>query len=99
MIGHEVELSETNARDWVALCTCGWIGPVYPTPRYRSKNKNRLKFNVEIGKAGALDTHVLHLHEVRADIERDSDAELVRIGRLIPLANASLQRRGRFGHA
>jgi hypothetical protein len=99
VIGHDVKLSETNAHGWVWVCQCGEVGQVVPC-RYAWNDKNRRhQRNVELTKSIALDAHKLHTHEVRAAIARDSDRRLAAIGSDIKAANATLQRRGRYGHS
>jgi hypothetical protein len=98
LIGHEVRLSETNGHGWVPLCECGWIGDVAPMVGYDPKAPLRAKVRRELTQSIALDAHQRHMNQERADIARRSDAELARIGRAIPLANATLQRRGRWGN-
>jgi hypothetical protein len=97
VIGHEVRLSETNRGGFVPICECGWIGAVPPMQYKIDPTTARKRKLRDLSRSLANDAHALHLHDVRADIARDSDRELARIGKLIPLANATLQRRGRWG--
>lgn len=97
MIGHEPTLSETNTHGWIPLCQCGWIGGVVQMIGYDPAAPQRLSARVELVKAIALDAHAIHLHDVRADIARQSDVALAGIGRSIVAAKATLQRRGRWG--
>lgn len=97
MIDHECTLSETNAGGFVPVCECGWIGTVHPMYRPREQETMRKAARRDLTKAAALDEHALHLHEVRADIVRRSDQVLESIPRLSRAANATLQRRGRWG--
>lgn len=99
MQGHEPSLTESNHGGWTALCSCGWIGetvqlPASPTPRRAGLPARR-----ELAKGIALDAHTLHCHDVAADVARQSERALRDHGRRIDLANAVLQRRGRFGHS
>jgi hypothetical protein len=98
VIGHDAMLSETNAHGWVPLCSCGWVGTDVPSHSIHNHRTKRNERQTEITKSIALDAHTIHTHEVRAEVARASDAELARIGRAIPLANATLQRRGRWGN-
>lgn len=99
MLGHDVQLSETNAHGWVPLCSCGWIGAVVPSHSIHHMTTGRAVRQVEITKSIALDAHKIHTHEVRAEIARASDRRLAAIGSDIRAANATLQRRGRYGHS
>lgn len=99
MLGHECTLSETNAHGWIPLCECGWIGGVIQMVGYDPTGPERLRARVELTKSIAVDAHAIHLHDVRADIARQSDLALAGIGRSIVAANSSLQRRGRWGHS
>lgn len=99
MLGHEPSLTQTNTYGWVALCSCGWIGGVIQ-PALSGKEKTpRSQRTADLTKSIALDTHAIHLHDVRADIERRSDEHLAAIGSDIKAANRTLQRRGRWGHS
>lgn len=97
MIGHDVTLSETNQRGWVPLCTCGWRGAVSPAVAYRSANTKRMLFRAEVAREAAMTQFEGHLRDVGDDIARRSDEALAQHGRVIELANATLQRRGRWG--
>jgi hypothetical protein len=99
MIGHEVRLSQTNSYGCVPLCQCGWIGNVVPAADWDHKKGARSIRRYELTENIARGAHDVHLQEVRADIAQRSDNELARIGKMIPLANATLQRRGRWGHS
>lgn len=98
MIGHEPLLTETNSRAWIALCECReWnSGPV--APARNPKTGHIRKAAVELAKGLALTYHGQHVMDVRADVAKRTDVALERHGKLIELANATLQRRGRFGH-
>ena len=99
MIGHACRLSRTNANGVVWVCECGAIGDVVPMVGVTSQAPTRSQRRVELTEGIARARHGSHLEQVRADIARASDAELARIGKLIPFANATLQRRGRWGHS
>lgn len=99
MIGHDVTLSRTNSGGIVWICQCGEIGDVVPliasTEEITARSRRRLELTEGIARA----RHGVHLNDVRADIGKRSDRELARIGALSKKANATLQRRGRFGHS
>ena len=98
MIGHEVRLSQTNSYGWVPLCECGWIGDVVPhvaALKHETKRSERVR---TLTQARAVVQHDAHLHDVRADIAHRSDAALDAHAKLTTLANATLQRRGRWGN-
>lgn len=98
MIGHEPRFTVTNSGGYVCLCSCGdWISGVTKPARNPRTGYVRQAAR-DLAQAVALDAHKIHVHDVRADIARRSDRELARIGTLIPAANATLQRRGRWGH-
>lgn len=98
MIGHACRLSRANTNGVVWVCQCGEIGNVTPMHRRADRATERLAALVEITEGLARIDHGKHLDRVRADVAARSDAELARIGKLIPKANALLQHRGRFGH-
>lgn len=99
MLGHELTLHETNARGAVAVCGCGWYGVVHPAHWRRTRKGDKAKINREPCVNAARAEHSRHLLDQTADIAARSDRELARIGAMIPLANATLQRRGRWGHS
>lgn len=98
MLGHAIRLSQTNNYGWIPLCECGWIGDVVPVARGDKGESKLYGRRVELTQSVARARHGAHLEDARADVIARSDAEFARIGRLIPFANATLQRRGRWGH-
>lgn len=98
MIGHECRLSRTNTNGVVWVCQCGEIGDVTPMPDLPIGAKRRLAMRIELAESVARKPHGAHLKRARADVAARSDAELARIGRLIPFADATQQHRGRWGH-
>lgn len=97
MIGHAVTLSRTNSGGVVWLCECGEIGDVVPLVGASEELSARSRRRVTLTEAIAFARHGAHLNDVRADVAARSDRELARIGTIIPMANATLQRRGRWG--
>lgn len=98
MMGHACRLSRTNSNGIVWVCQCGRIGDVTPMHRVAVGATQRERRLIDLTESVARTHHAQHLEDVRADIARDSHAELARIGKLIPLANATQQHRGRWGH-
>jgi len=99
VIGHEVRLSQTNTYGCVPVCECGWIGTVEAPAAWDNKKGAWSVRRYELTESLAKAQHGKHLVAVREDLVCRSDAEPARIGKLIPLANATLQRRGRYGHS
>lgn len=99
MLGHECRLHWTNAGGCTWICQCGELGNIVPMAARLAKEQGRTARRVALTESRAQAAHGRHLDDVRADIARRSDDELARIGKLIPLANETLQRRGRWGHA
>lgn len=97
VLGHGVRLTQTNSYGWVALCECGWMGDVVPHVQPLKKETARSARVRELTQSIALDRHAGHLHDVRADIARADAAVLDSLPRLVTAANATLQRRGRWG--
>ena len=98
MLGHELTLHETNARGAVAVCGCGWYGVVHPAHHYKVPGAATIKTVRDGACDAARAEHARHLLNEREQIGAASMAELERYGKLIPLANETLQRRGRWGH-
>lgn len=98
MIGHECRLSRTNSGGVVWVCQCGSIVDVVPLVPVGPEESQRSRRRLELTESIARARHGGHLDRVRADIAKRSDAELARIGKLIPLANRTQQHRGRWGH-
>lgn len=98
MIGHECRLSRANTGGIVWVCECGEVGDVVPLIASTKQVTARSQRRVEITESIARARHGGHLHDVRADIEARSERVLASIPRLIDASNATLQRRGRWGH-
>lgn len=97
MLGHEFRCSQTNTYGWVPLCECGWSGDVVPIVDGRASETARSRRRIELTQSIARARHGGHLDDVRVELEERSRLALVAIGRNITAANATLQRRGRWG--
>lgn len=97
VLGHGATLTRTNSNGWIPLCECGWIGNVVPLIAACEEITARSRRRVELTQAIALDAHAGHIHDVRAEIARADMAVLESLPRLVGAANATLQRRGRWG--
>lgn len=97
MLGHEITLTRTNSGGVVWVCECGAIGDVVPligaTKEVTARSRRRIELTEGIARA----RHGGHLEAVREDVVRRGERALAQIGRNITAANATLQRRGRWG--
>jgi hypothetical protein len=98
MLGHEVTLSETNARGWVPLCACGWVGNVVPAFYVKDPRTGRARRNVERTQSLAFAAHERHVHDVREETAREHALALDRHAKLIATATPTLRRAGRWGN-
>ena len=53
-------LSETNAHNIVALCSCGWVGAVHTPPRVAVGKGDRFYRDVDRAQRNARDEHKAH---------------------------------------
>lgn len=97
--GHAFRCSQTNAYGWVPLCECGWIGVVVPVARGVKGESALYGRRVELTQAIAHTQHGAHLEDVRLDHVAYSDKVLATLSTNRVAANATLQRRGRWGHS
>lgn len=99
MIGHDLTFTRTNAANWIPVCSCGWIGNVEVIAAPQEGETARSLRRIEWAKDACRAQHDEHCCDIRADIAARTDRALADHGRRIDLANATLQRRGRYGNA
>lgn len=60
---HVLDLTETNGRGYVPMCSCGWVGAVHSTPVTTGASGNRRVFHPEKAQEAARAEHRCHVRD------------------------------------
>jgi hypothetical protein len=60
---HRCSLSETNAHNIVALCSCGWVGAVHIPPSVQTNKPGKFYRDVDAAQRAAKLEHTHHARD------------------------------------